>query len=144
MKNLRLTGKGVLSIFVIALIFSVQSCSKSKVRKNIAGTWQLSSTMLNGQDEAAAQGITYSGFYTFSEVSRKENKQGEGTCNYTITTAGGGNTNTETGVVPYMILDKGETMFFMDSEFSIDLTDNSLTLTTIDDPTFVLGMNFTR
>lgn len=78
-----------------------------------------------------------------SEISKKENKQGEGTVLQTVTISMDGQTNTFTETAGYFVIDK-ESIFYDDDEFKVQLTDNSLILTSTDDPLDVYVMTFSR
>lgn len=135
--------KRLLPILAMAILLGTVSCGKSKIRKDISGTWNLVDVTENGVNFYTSQGGSISGTYTFSEMSKKENKQGSGTVLQDIVISMQGQTQSFTETAGYFVIDK-ESIFFADSEFKINLSTNAMVLTSTDDPSGVIEITLSR
>ena len=119
----------------------LSSCDKEKhrVRKEIDGSWSITDVRLNGSTPYDA----VSGSYTFGECSRKGNRTAGCSAVLNVTLGLNGSTQTEESTVAYRVLDRGDRILLDDTEFSVELDGDDLTLTNSDNGE-VLVIEFTR
>ena len=124
---------------ITLLILTLASCDKEvkQALKTIDGTWQIETVTTGGQVDER----TFDGNYVFDSCKRRTNKKEwcDGSFNYTITYMGV--SETANSNFRYKILEDAERIVLDDSEFTLDLTDTKLTLTSVDaDPVVVITM----
>ncbi|MCJ8290027.1 MAG: hypothetical protein HRT58_10215 [Crocinitomicaceae bacterium] len=120
------------------LALSVQSCKKSKVRKEIAGTWTFVSSVVDGTPDPR----TITGTYTFGDCSRSQNKKGTCTVAQDLTIEYMGATETVNTPLAYAIVEKGEIILLDGTEMDVAVSDNQLVLTSRGEPeTTVITFN---
>jgi hypothetical protein len=123
MKRLKVKSR-FLTVCLGALMISllVVSCKKSKVRKDVEGTWNIESVVING----AAYPGTVEGTFIFGECSMSDNKKGNCSVTTDITYTLNGSSTTETSTFPFQVLKKGERILMDDAEFAVEVSDNTL------------------
>ena len=123
-------------MLVIAFTLGTTSCAKHKVKKDVEGTWTMTSQTQNGVDVYASMGVTYTGTWVFNK------KDKTCTASYSITFPGNP-AQSGTDVISYKVEDK-ETILLDGESFHIQtLTDNELVLT-YTDGSDVMAYNFTK
>ena len=131
-------------IITLALVLGLgllASCDKEKhrVRKNIDGTWSIANVTVDGESPYDA----VSGTYTFGACSRKDNRKSGCSAVLNVTLSLYGASDTEESTVLYRVLDEGNRIQLDDTEFSVNLDGDDLTLTNSDNGE-VLIIEFTR
>jgi hypothetical protein len=115
----------VLMTAMLALVaISSTSCKKYQTRKNISGVWNITEVTIDGTPYAGE----VSGTINFEACSGSENRKGSCNAIQDITLTQNGVSQSETENIPYRVLKKGEKLFYGDSEVTIELEDNTLTM----------------
>jgi hypothetical protein len=121
---------GLMSILSIVFVMFIQSCGKRDARKNVEGTWTITSIKENGIDNYAAQGITYTGTLVFGSCSNSDNKNGNCTVNSTFAQTYMGQTETGYSTGYFRILEKGERIQLDGEEMTLNFDNDRLIMTT--------------
>jgi hypothetical protein len=134
MKNINRVA--VLSLLAIALTFGVTSCGKANLKKDLDGSWKLTSIALDGVDIYAQIGVSLSGIYVFDKKAEK--------CAVSITISSPGNPDeNQVGSYSYKVKDK-ETIILEGETYTVEeLTNSALLLSSTSDG-IVFKMNFTK
>ncbi|MDP4797886.1 MAG: hypothetical protein NWR50_03395 [Crocinitomicaceae bacterium] len=130
MKKRKHTLIALMSILSFVFAMSIQSCGKRDARKNIEGTWTITSVKENGIDNYAAQVITYTGTLVFGSCSNSDNRKGNCTVNSTFTQTYMGQTETEYSTGYFRVLEKGERIQLDGEEMTLNFDNDRLIMTT--------------
>lgn len=111
-------------LFLVGTLVVSTSCTKTKIRKRIAGTWKFESLTHNGVEDDRE----ISGAYSFDECSVKDNNNDGCSVRQVLNITSNGQSINSDIITVYKVLDD-EKILMGDVEYDVDISLNKLILT---------------
>lgn len=130
MKTIKMT----LALTLMVGLFTITSCGKKKVLKNISGAWTVEDVTQNDTSIFHASYELNKGTMTFGSCSSKENKNSECEVAFSYEMTVLGNDTTLNSTAKYAVVEKGKKVLIGDGVFDVvTLESNKCVLTDNED-----------